>query len=94
MSLKIKETVLDSKRVTDLFAKYDNNLKCYLERDEFLKAVLDMLKKYEDDIPEEKLNEIAEEAFNKFDLNHNGTIEYNEFLHFIYYMVDEKGYDY
>ena len=46
----------------------------------------------QEDIPEKKHQEVAEEGLARFDLNGNGTIEFNEFYEFINFLVAEKGY--
>ena len=39
-----------------------------------------------------KNDEVAEEGMNNFDLNKNGTIEYDEFNELINFLISEKGY--
>ena len=46
----------------------------------------------EEELPEKKHQEVAEEGLARFDLNGNGTIEFNEFFEFINFLVAEKGY--
>ena len=54
--------------------------------------MVDILKSLGEDLPEKKHIEVAEEGLNRFDLNHNGIIEFNEFFEFIKFLVSEKGY--
>ena len=55
--------------------------------------MVDILKKLGEDLPERKHLEVAEEGFNKFDLNQNRVIEFNEFYEFMRFVISEKGYD-
>ena len=50
-----------------------------------------MLKKLSYDQTEEELDKIANEAIINFDLNKNGTIEYNEFKELVRFLILEKG---
>ena len=79
MSLKSKGTFVDQEKVKQLFEKYDFNKNGVLEPDEFLEIMVDILKQLGEDLPEKKHREVAEEGLNRFDLNSNSTIEYNEF---------------
>ena len=45
-----------------------------------------------ENFPEKKNDEVAEEGMNNFDLNKNGTIEYDEFSELINFLINEKGY--
>ena len=63
------------------------------EKDEFIKVMVDILKELGEDLPEKKHREVAEEGLQKFDLNNNGKIEYNEFYEFIRFLISEKGYN-
>ena len=92
MSLKSKSTFVDHDKVKNLFEKYDFNKNGILEPDEFLHIMVDILKQLGEDLPEKKHQEVAEEGLNRFDLNGNGTIEFNEFYEFINFLVSEKGY--
>ena len=92
MSLKSKSTFVDHEKVKQLFEKYDFNKNGVLEPDEFLKIMVDIMRTLGEDIPEKKHQEVAEEGLARFDLNGNGTIEFNEFYEFINFLVAEKGY--
>ena len=92
MSLKSKATFVDHDKVKKLFEKYDFNKNGVLDPDEFVTIMVDILKSLGEDLPEKKHVEIAEEGLTCFDLNQNGTIEYNEFYDFIRFLVSEKGY--
>ena len=92
MSLKSKSTFVDQDKVKQLFEKYDFNKNGILEPEEFLTIMVDILKQLGEDLPEKKHREVAEEGLNRFDLNNNGTIEFNEFFEFINFLVSEKGY--
>ncbi len=54
--------------------------------------MMDILKQLGEDLPEKKHKEVAEEGLMRFDLDNNGTIDYNEFFDFINFIVSEKGY--
>ena len=92
MSLKSKATFVDHDKVKKLFEKYDFNKNGVIDPDEFLSIMVDILKSLGEDLPEKKHIEVAEEGLNRFDLNQNGTIEFNEFYEFIKFLVSEKGY--
>ena len=92
MSLKTSNTFVDSKKVRNLFEKYDLDKNGVLDKNEFVRIMVDILKKLGEDLPERKHLEVAEEGFNKFDLNQNRVIEFNEFYEFINFLVAEKGY--
>ena len=93
MSLKTSSTYVDSAKVRNLFEKYDLNKNGVLDKNEFIKIMVDILKKLGDDLPEKKHIEVAEEGFSKFDLNENSVIEFNEFYEFMRFVISEKGYD-
>ena len=93
MSLKTSSTFVDQKKVRSLFEKYDFNKNGVLEKDEFIKIMVDILKKLGEDLPERKHREVAEEGFLKFDLNDNQVIEFNEFYEFMRFIISEKGYE-
>ena len=92
MSFKSKSTFVDHEKVKQLFEKYDFNKNGILEPDEFLTIMVDIMRTLGEDIPEKKHQEVAEEGLARFDLNGNGTIEFNEFYEFINFLVAEKGY--
>ena len=92
MSLKSKATYVDHDKVKELFEKYVFNKNGVLEPDEFLRIMVDILRQLGEELPEKKHREVAEEGLERFDLNGNGTIEFNEFFDFINFLVSEKGY--
>ena len=93
MSLKTSATYVDSNKVRNLFEKYDLDKNGVLDKNEFVRIMVDILKKLGEDLPERKHLEVAEEGFNKFDLNQNRVIEFNEFYEFMRFVISEKGYD-
>ena len=93
MSLKTSSTYVDSTKVRNLFEKYDLNKNGVLDKNEFTKIMVDILKKLGEDLPEKKHLEVAEEGFTKFDFNENSVIEFNEFYEFMRFIISEKGYD-
>ena len=93
MSLKTSATYVDSDKVRELFEKYDLDKNGVLDKDEFIKIVVDILKTLNEDLPDRKHLEVAEEAFSKFDLNGDKVIEFNEFYEFMRFVISEKGYE-
>ena len=93
VSLKTKATYIDQTKVKELFQKYDKNRNGVLDKDEFLKILVDILKEIGEDLPIKKHIEVAEEGLSKFDLNKNGKIEFSEFCDFMVFVVSEKGYN-
>ena len=93
MTLKTQATYVDQSKVKDLFQKYDKNRNGVLDKDEFIKVLIDILTELGEDLPIKKHLEVAEEGFDRFDLNKDGKIEFNEFLNFIIFVVCEKGYN-
>ena len=93
MSLKTQNTYIDPDKVKKLFEKYDLDKNGILDKEEFIKVMVDILRKLGENLPEKKHIEVAEEGFYKFDLNKNSKIEYNEFFEFMRFIISEKGYD-
>ena len=93
VSLKTKATYIDTSKVKELFQKYDKNRNGVLDKDEFVKILVDILTELGEDLPIKKHLEVAEEGLSKFDLNKNGKIEFNEFCDFMAFVVSEKGYN-
>ena len=93
MSLKTSATFVDLKKVRNLFEKYDLDKNGVLDKDEFFRIMVEILKKLEEDLPERKHLEVAEEAFTKFDINHDKVIEFEEFYEFMRFIISEKGYE-
>ena len=93
MSLKTSATYVDSNKVRNLFEKYDLDKNGVLDKNEFVRIMVDILKKLGEDLPEKKHREVAEEGFSKFDLNQNRVIEFNEFYEFMRFIISEKGYE-
>ena len=93
MSLKTSATYVDSKKVRSLCEKYDLDKNGVLDKNEFVRIMVDILKKLGEDLPERKHLEVAEEGFTKFDLNDNKVIEFSEFYEFMRFIISEKGYE-
>ena len=93
ITLKTKATYIDQSKVKELFEKYDKNRNGVLDKEEFLKILIDILSELGEDIPLKKHREVAEEGLARFDLNKNGKIEFNEFCDFMVFVVSEKGYN-
>ena len=93
MSLKTQNTYIDPEKVKKLFESYDLDKNGILDKNEFIKVMVDILRKLGENLPEKKHIEVAEEGFYKFDLNHNSKIEFNEFFEFMRFIISEKGYD-
>ena len=92
MTLKTKATYVDTERVKKLFEKYDFNKNGVLDKEEFVKIMVDVLKELGEEKKKKKHIEVAEEGFSRFDINENGKIEFSEFFDFILFLVSEKGY--
>ena len=93
MSLKTSNTFVDSKKVRNLFEKYDLDKNGVLDKEEFIRIMVDIVKKLSEDLPDRKHLEIAEEAFTKFDMNQDKVIEFNEFYELMRFIISEKGYE-
>jgi len=91
--LKTKATYIDSERVKKLFEKYDLNKNGVLDKEEFVRIMVDVLRELGENLPEKKHIEVAEEGFIKFDFNKNKKLEFNEFYEFMIFVVSEKGYN-
>ena len=77
----------------NLFEKYDLDKNGVLDKEEFIRIMVDILKKLSEDLPDRKHLEIAEEAFTKFDMNQDKVIEFNEFYELMRFIISEKGYE-
>ena len=93
MSLKSKETYIDSTKVRELFEKYDLDKNGVLDKNEFVIVMIDILRELGEDLPEKKHLEVAEEGFTRFDINRDHKSEFDEFFEFIHFVVSEKGYE-
>ena len=93
MSLKSKNTFVDPEKVRKLFEKYDLDKNVILDQREFRKVMADILNSLGENLPDDKITEIAREGFNRFDLNNNHKMEFNEFYEFMRFIISEKGYD-
>ena len=78
-------------KIKILFDKYDDNKNGVLEKSEFIKGFIDLVKEIESDMNNNEVKKVAEEAIIKFDLNGNGIIEFNEFCELISFLKNEKG---
>ncbi len=79
--------------IKELFDKYDTKKKNSLDLPELETLFYDVLINLGEKNPEERKFEIAKEGLKLFDKNKNGTIEFNEFLDIIDFLVLEKGYE-
>ena len=50
-----------------------------------------MIKSLYEDKTDEEIEEITKESIDKFDLNNNGKIEFDEFRELVNFLIDEKG---
>ena len=78
-------------QIKELFRKYDTNCNGILEKEEFCKGFYQLVKSLAEGQTDEEIQKIADEAVEKFDLNHNGQIEINEFFQLMNFLIDEKG---
>ncbi len=91
-SLKTQKTYVDNDKVKVLFEKYDLNKNGIMEKEEFARIVIVILKELGEEVNPRKFNQIADEGMKRFDFNKNGKIEFNEFFEFIHFLISEKGY--
>ena len=92
-SLMSKRYKLDENKARELFNKYDINQKGVLDNEEFEKMILDTLKSLDEENPEERFEQIAQEGLKYFDNNKNGKIEFNEFYKLLDFLILEKGFE-
>ena len=93
MSLKSQNTFIDPEKVRKLFEKYDLDKNVILDPKEFQKVMTEILNGLGENLPADKICEIAREGFIRFDLNNNHKMEFNEFYEFMRFIISEKGYD-
>ena len=74
-----------------IFDKFDENHNGILEKDEFYKGFVGLIKSLAEGHSDEDIQKIAGEAIEKFDLNQNGQIEIDEFNQLMYFLINEKG---
>ena len=79
------------KIIKEIFDKYDKNKNGILEREEFCKGFIELVKSLGEGLDDKETQNIADEAIVKFDLNRNGTIEINEFVQVMLFLINEKG---
>ena len=92
ISFKRASTYVDEDKVREMFEKYDKDRNGTLEKKEFIKIMVDILKELDENLSDSNLLEIAEEGFIKFDLDKNKKLEFDEFYDFIKFIISEKGY--
>ena len=80
-----------TKKIKELFDKYDENKKKIKKKGEFITGLNELIQSLGDSMPSETVDKISEEAITNFDLNGNGIIEFNEFTELIKFLVEEKG---
>ena len=76
-----------------LFDKYDIKKNNSLDITDLERLFLDVLIYLGEENPEIRKYEVAKQGLNIFDKNKNGTIEFNEFLEIIVFLIEEKGYE-
>ena len=74
-----------------MFHSYDSDDNGYLDRVEFGKVVKTMIQSLCEGQTDEEIEEITKESIEKFDLNNNGKIEFDEFRELVKFLIDEKG---
>ena len=74
-----------------MFNSYDDDDNGYLDKQEFVKVVKSMIKDLAEGQTDEEIEKIAIESIDRFDLNQNGKIEYDEFRELVKFLIDEKG---
>ena len=79
--------------VRELFDKYDIKKNKSLDINDLESLFFDVLIDLGEENPKIRKYEIAKQSLSIFDKNKNGTIEFNEFLEIIDFLIDEKGYE-
>ncbi len=74
-----------------MFNSYDLDDNGYLDKMEFYKVVKRLVESLAEGQTDEEINQITNDAVEKFDLNKNGKIEYNEFRELVIFLIEEKG---
>ena len=77
--------------IKEIFDRFDLNHNGVLEKEEFFKGIIGLIKSLAEGHSDEEINKIAEEAIEKFDLNKNGIIEIDEFNQLMSFLINEKG---
>ena len=83
---------IDISIIRALFSKYDTRKKRCLDLSQLETLFFDVLTNLEEKDPELRKFEVAKEGLEIFDKNRNGTIEFNEFLEIIDFLIEQKGY--
>ena len=79
------------KTIKRIFDRFDENQNGILEKEEFYKGFNQLVKSLAEGQSEEEIKQITDEAIEKFDLNHNGQIEIDEFNQLMLFLINEKG---
>ena len=77
--------------IKDIFNKYDKNHNGLLEKEEFIKCFTKLLELMDDHKSDEEIKRIAELGIEKFDFDHDGTLECKEFTELMAFLILEKG---
>ena len=77
--------------IKEIFDRFDLNHNGVLEKEEFFKGIIGLIKSLAEGHSDEDIKKITDEAIEKFDLNHNGQIEIDEFNQLMYFLINEKG---
>ena len=77
--------------INRMFNSYDLDDNGYLDKMEFYKVVKRLVESLAEGQTDEEINQITNDAVEKFDLNKNGKIEYNEFRDLVIFLIEEKG---
>ena len=85
--------IYDLSTKKELFDKYDIRRQNSLGLTELETLFYDVLIELGENDAEDRKLEIAKEGLEMFDKNKNGTIEFNEFLDLIEFLILEKGYE-
>ena len=93
ISFKRAQTFVDENKTREMFEKYDKDKNGTIEKKEFIRIMIDILKELDENLSFSNQLEIAEEGFLKFDLDKNKKLEYDEFYDFMRFIISEKGYE-
>ena len=74
-----------------IFNKYDKNRSGLLEKEELINSFPELLELMDDHKTDEEIKTIAEDGIKQFDFNHNGALEYEEFIELMSFLILERG---
>ena len=91
MSRRKKEIEKENLRINELFDENDENKTGKLDKEVFIKVFKDLMKALGQDDNDNENEKIAKKALDRYDINQNGSIERNEFISLMRFLIEEKG---